>query len=428
MHDDHGPNINPARRVRAVAAIEPLERRTLLATLKVMPLGDSITEGRAGDATYRYWLWHQLRGAARDVDFVGSHHGVWNGSPRFSDFDMDHEGHVSFRADTLRDNVQQYVAAAAPHVVLLHVGTNDLLQGQSVEGTIDDVGQVIDRIRAGKADVTILLAKIIGSPFIPAIDAFNAKLPALAAQKDTSASRVILVDQNSGFDPMVDTDDGLHPDESGERKLADRWMAALAQVPQPLDPNPFLSDLPLLSARNGLGPVERNKSNGGALAGDGRSIKLNGKIYRKGLGVHAHSDVRFDLGGRFATFTTDAGVDDEVGNRAGSVIFRVYVDSVKVYDSGPVYGRTGTKRITVNVSGAHTLRLLVTDKGDGNTSDHASWANAQLFSLGQGGLPLGIPGGGAGGASGGCDGWYNGGSDDDDDDSDDRPNDELWSL
>ena len=43
--------------------IEPLEARTLLSTtaVRIMPLGDSITEAFAGHASYRYWLWKQLQ-------------------------------------------------------------------------------------------------------------------------------------------------------------------------------------------------------------------------------------------------------------------------------------------------------------------------------------------------------------------------------
>src|SRR4030095_6410355 len=48
----------------------------------------------------------------------------------------------------------------------------------------------------------------------------------------------------------------------------------------------YLSDLPMLRAKNGWGPIERDKSNGEQAAGDGRTITLNGSTYAKGLGVH----------------------------------------------------------------------------------------------------------------------------------------------
>jgi lysophospholipase L1-like esterase len=366
--------------------IEPLETRTLFAAIRIMPLGDSITEGLNGQATYRYWLWHKLADAHFDVDFVGTQHGVFNGTPRFPDFDQDHQGEVGFRADLIADNVATWANSQRPDIVLLHIGTNDLLQGQSVSSTIDDIGRIIDSLRGVNPNVTVLLAKIIPSGFANLdanIQALDEQIPGLVSAKDTQQSRVLLVDQYSGFDPQADSADGLHPTESGEKKMADRWFDALAPeltVPPPPPPKPmeYLSDLPFQSARNALGPVERNKSNGGAATLDGRTEKLNGALFRHGLGVHGQADVRFDLNGEFKTFLASIGVDDEVGNHAGSVIFRVFVDYLKVFDSGPMLGRTATKSVIVDVTGAHNLRLLVVDRGDGNANDHADWADARV--------------------------------------------------
>lgn len=36
-----------------------------------------------------------------------------------------------------------------------------------------------------------------------------------------------MVDQWTGFDTTVDTFDGVHPNDSGYRKMADRWYPAL---------------------------------------------------------------------------------------------------------------------------------------------------------------------------------------------------------
>src|SRR5690349_14095584 len=39
--------------------------------LRVMIVGDSITQARNGEASYRYYLWQELRRQGVDVDFVG---------------------------------------------------------------------------------------------------------------------------------------------------------------------------------------------------------------------------------------------------------------------------------------------------------------------------------------------------------------------
>jgi glucose/arabinose dehydrogenase len=139
----------------------------------------------------------------------------------------------------------------------------------------------------------------------------------------------------------------------------------------------YVSDMPFLSSANGLGPVERDTSNGEGAAGDGRPITLEGVVYPKGLGVHATSDVRLSLGGKFARFISDIGVDDEVYG-SGSVVFRVYADAALIYQSTTRRGNSPTLSIDLDVSGANELRLNVTNANDGTAYDHADWAGARL--------------------------------------------------
>jgi DNA-binding beta-propeller fold protein YncE len=145
----------------------------------------------------------------------------------------------------------------------------------------------------------------------------------------------------------------------------------------PEQSSPYLSDRAWSSASNAWGPVERDTSNGENASGDGGPITLGGVVYAKGLGVHAASDVRYDLGGSCSTFQAQVGVDDEVGSN-GSVVFQVWADATKVYDSGAMTGASATKTIDVSVAGANELRLVVTDGGNGNGNDHADWANARV--------------------------------------------------
>ncbi|GHF54472.1 hypothetical protein HNQ07_003605 [Deinococcus metalli] len=138
---------------------------------------------------------------------------------------------------------------------------------------------------------------------------------------------------------------------------------------------------PILAATNAWGPIEINRSNGEQGAGDGRTLTIGGAPYAKGYGVHANSEMRFSLKGTNATctrFTVDAGVDDEVGS-LGRVVFQVYLDGVKAYDSGPQTGSDPARRVDLNITGKQELRLVVTDGGDGINYDHADWANPQVY-------------------------------------------------
>jgi alpha-galactosidase len=138
-----------------------------------------------------------------------------------------------------------------------------------------------------------------------------------------------------------------------------------------------LGDLPWLSTTNGWGPVERNTSNGENEAGDGNPMTVNGVVYAKGLGVHADSTVEYYTGKACETVTAQVGVDDEEGND-GSVAFEIWADGTKVASSGVLTNAQAAQAISADVSGAQTVRLVVTDGGDGSTSDHGDWADAQL--------------------------------------------------
>ncbi|MFF3372445.1 NPCBM/NEW2 domain-containing protein [Streptomyces sp. NPDC002680] len=136
-----------------------------------------------------------------------------------------------------------------------------------------------------------------------------------------------------------------------------------------------LGDLPWLSATNGYGPVERNTSNGESAAGDGHPITIGGVVYAKGLGVHAASAVEFYTGAACETVGADVGVDDEKGAN-GTVAFEIWADGTKVASTGVLTNAMPAEHLAADVTGARTVRLVVTDGGDGIDSDHADWADA----------------------------------------------------
>lgn len=161
--------------------------------------------------------------------------------------------------------------------------------------------------------------------------------------------------------------------------LGDRaWHRTFRLVVTPPEGVVYLSDLEPLSSSNGWGPIEKDMSNGETAAGDGRTITIGRTQYNKGLGVHARSEVVYDLGGLFETFISDVGIDDEVGNR-GSVIFQVWGDDSKLWESELIRGTTAPQTAIVDVTGVHILKLVVTDGRDGNAYDHADWAGARLI-------------------------------------------------
>ncbi|WP_329372304.1 NPCBM/NEW2 domain-containing protein [Streptomyces sp. NBC_00669] len=148
------------------------------------------------------------------------------------------------------------------------------------------------------------------------------------------------------------------------------------EVPPPSGTS-YLSDLDWVTATNGWGPVEKDESNGETAAGDGKPITIGGTVFAKGLGTNAPSTITYYLGGGCSKVTATVGVDDEK-NGKGTVEFEVNADGKQVADSGVLKNSDGPKPLSAEVTGAQQVQLIVTDGGDGNDSDHADWADAQV--------------------------------------------------
>ncbi len=136
-----------------------------------------------------------------------------------------------------------------------------------------------------------------------------------------------------------------------------------------------------LVATSGWGPIEVNRSNGEQGSEDGRPLTLSGVTYPTGYGVHAPSELKYSLAGsdhaRCVRFQARIGVDDEVGQK-GSVVFQVWGDHAKLFDSGVMKGGSSTRFVFVDLRGQRSIRLIVTDAGDGRRADHADWINPTI--------------------------------------------------
>ncbi len=183
------------------------------------------------------------------------------------------------------------------------------------------------------------------------------------------------------FLPQAGTQDlvGVNRAENGSIDVgAYEWPAPPpSPIPSITAPTTPLSQMRWVSATGGWGPIERDMSNGERAPGDGGVITINGQTFDTGLGAHAPSRIVYRLDGKCTAFLANVGIDDEVANQ-GSVIFQVWGDGHKLYDSGVRRGQDGAAPAYADVTGVATLELVVTGAGDGISSDHADWAGARV--------------------------------------------------
>jgi uncharacterized delta-60 repeat protein len=167
---------------------------------------------------------------------------------------------------------------------------------------------------------------------------------------------------------------------NSDRLLLLRFQNDYVPPPPPPVANPtYISDLTPLVAHNGWGPVEKDQSVGGPGAGDGQTLSIGGQTFAKGLGTNAYSELIYDLGGRYGRFLAQVGVDDEVGDSAGTVVFQIWSDGTLLYDSGLLTGADGPRPVSIDVTGRRHLQLAVLATSDGAANDHADWADAKLL-------------------------------------------------
>jgi hypothetical protein len=134
----------------------------------------------------------------------------------------------------------------------------------------------------------------------------------------------------------------------------------------------WLDDLDLSRVTTGWGAVGRR------LSVDGGPIRLAGKTYKRGIGIHAVGTIHLALDGQVARFESVVGLDDEAAdNPRASVRFLVVGDGKTLFDSRALKG-TMTRRVDMNLEGVKLLSLLVDDAGDGVFADHADWADARF--------------------------------------------------
>lgn len=232
--------------------------------VRIMPLGDSITEGddpnkpTENPQSYRGPLFAALVDAGYDVDFVGS-----QSRPSFEGDDDDHEGHGGYTIGpdnsflfeggedaNLAAHLDGWLDAAEPEVVLLMIGVNDQLPGEQEGGysrlvepadAPDKLVALVDRIRERAPEAIVLISSYPPISFLvdPSLDhvanftALNTTARTLGSGTDPQVIYVpmfeTLEDDWTEADTLA-TGDQLHPSAQGARRMADVWFDTLTPV------------------------------------------------------------------------------------------------------------------------------------------------------------------------------------------------------
>jgi lysophospholipase L1-like esterase len=209
--------------------------------VRILPLGDSITQGGKTDReeyTYRHPLYFKLKAAGYDVDFIGSLKAglqpgaKWPDGPDGTPFDPDHEGHYGWKTAAVRDRLAEWMQAwpAAPDIALIHLGTNDQNAGDHTEAVVKPLKDIVAMLRGKNPRVVVLVGHLNFNG--GAALKIRPLVEAMAKDLSTTESPVVTVHHYQGWieDPKregTDTFDWAHPNPQGQKKMADRWFEAM---------------------------------------------------------------------------------------------------------------------------------------------------------------------------------------------------------
>ena len=208
---------------------------------RIMPLGDSITEGAGWDGGgYRAVLREKLVAAGYDVDYVGT--ATHNPGTLADSGDVQHDGHGGWKVEDIAAEFPSWsMRIDAPNLILLKIGTNNFMQDQA--GVMAKTRSLLDEIKRIQPSAHVIVATLI--PMMSDMNGTLGDWDAWVRQhndllRSEIAGRVAAGDNVSLVDmyPVVPIPSGyydvVHPNETGYRAMADAWFTAITnQYPYP---------------------------------------------------------------------------------------------------------------------------------------------------------------------------------------------------
>ncbi|MEZ5119856.1 MAG: fibronectin type III domain-containing protein [Candidatus Nanopelagicales bacterium] len=206
--------------------------------VRVLLIGDSVTQGSTGDWTWRFRLWRHLTASGVDVDFVGPRDDLFDsatfasGSHEYADPDFDQDHAASWGASLAVEGraigglLDQY----HPDVIIEMLGINDLNGWAEPPSTaLSQLNTFVADARAASPSVDVVFGEL-PQVWLSGVNDFNQGLTVLAQSLDTAGSRVLAAPTGQGLIKHVDTYDAAHLAATGEVAVAAGFADALADL------------------------------------------------------------------------------------------------------------------------------------------------------------------------------------------------------
>lgn len=246
------------------------------AAIKIMPIGDSITDGYGISGSYRKFLYHKLIEKGYSIDMVGSKGGGW--TPSYTDedtgesfeYDDDNTGYSGYAIkeypgrsgilETLR--ATDCLALTSPDIVILQIGTNDVIDNHDIDSSGERLTELIDYIfdnipsdsavfvttipalEPNRSDVYSWFDNYRHSPdwqtmytdseaeksVRETVDKYNSIVLSTVEQLSGRYEKLYSGDINSVItDTTAQLADGVHPNNTGYKLMGEYWAGKLEE-------------------------------------------------------------------------------------------------------------------------------------------------------------------------------------------------------
>lgn len=237
-------------------------------TVKIMPLGDSITDGYWEQGGYRKYLSYTMaQKGYTNIDFVGpkgSDTETFTYNGKEVSYDGNYAGYSGYAIQKMngaepRNGILEtlsegdYIKVYSPDIVLLQIGTNDVISSYN-EGAAERLENLINYILTeGTPDEQVFVTTIPDMDAVTAadwfwsygevkwgstkeefatviqgyVDAYNASVEKVVKKMQSEGKNVLLGDIHSVVDVSTDLYDGVHPNEAGYEKMGLYWAEVL---------------------------------------------------------------------------------------------------------------------------------------------------------------------------------------------------------
>jgi len=219
-------------------------------SVRIMPLGNSITfdqnsldktnpRNDADRISYRYRLYQQLYDEGYIFDYVGSENAGLN---YFQNTELDdNAGFPAIETWQLANLINSgynevtgyyecpgpYLSYYSADIILIHIGTNDLIESAS------EVEDLLDNIRYFDPDVHILVARIVNRRnYHSATTTFNNNVELMVNMRGDPRIRMVNMETGAGINYSTDMIDDLHPNQNGYNKMGEKWFSAIKSLNQ----------------------------------------------------------------------------------------------------------------------------------------------------------------------------------------------------